>query len=163
MQQDPEFGVRQLMDIAVKALSPSINDPTTAVTCLDYLGLLFLEIADQEDPPTCRADDGGSLRLVGRGASFESLLAHGFDQIRQHLQAEVGVTIRFLSVLARIGARVHVAERRTMLWTQAHEAVRRADCTIDAERDRHSVNEALCKLAAALHTDPAPLLLAIPR
>lgn len=159
MLQDPEFGVRQLMDIAVKALSPSINDPTTAITCLDYLGTLMLEVAGEEDPAPCRADEQGALRLVSRGATFESLLAHGFDQIRQHTREDVAVSIRFLTVLARIGMHVQSDERRAMIWTQARELARAASEAIPGERDRLAVNEALREVAQAVRADAAPVLL----
>jgi uncharacterized membrane protein len=161
MQQDPEFGVRQLMDIAVKALSPSINDTTTAISCLDYLGSLMLEVADEEDPETCRADASGRLRLVGRGATFASLLGHGFDQIRQNMTESVAVTIRFIEVLARIGERVRAPERRAILWTQAREALRVVERAEPGERDRAAINDAVESLAASIHYDPTPLLLAI--
>ncbi|HUF28656.1 MAG TPA: DUF2254 domain-containing protein [Gemmatimonadaceae bacterium] len=159
MLQDPEFGVRQLMDIAVKALSPSINDPTTAITCLDYLGTLLLEVAREPDPSPCRGDETGALRLVGRGATFETLLAHGFDQIRQHTTSNVAVTVRFVSVLDRIGTVVIDDDRRAMLWTQARELALAADTEIRPERDREAIDRVLRELATTLNRDPASILL----
>ena len=64
LYQDPCYGVRQLVDIAIRALSPAINDPTTAVQALDRLHGVLRAIADRPGPSGCYVDPSGSVRLI---------------------------------------------------------------------------------------------------
>lgn len=56
--QDPAFGIREIIDVALKALSPGINDTTTAIVCIDYLGSILAYFVEQTDPGCCHAKDG---------------------------------------------------------------------------------------------------------
>lgn len=77
IEQDAEFGIRQIVDIALKALSPGINDTTTAVTCVDYLGTILAAAARQ------RIDGlGASQGSPVHGASWADLLAHDGTGVR---------------------------------------------------------------------------------
>lgn len=84
LQQDIGFGVRQLADIALKALSPSLNDPTTAVTCVHHLTALLLEAGRMQEPRTRHADDHGHVRLITPFPDFGELVALAFDQLRHY-------------------------------------------------------------------------------
>jgi len=85
VQQDASFGIRQIVDIALKALSPGVNDTTTAVMCVDYLGAILDRLAVRGIASPHRLDQG-ELRVIARGSSFESLLAEAFDQIRKNAE-----------------------------------------------------------------------------
>ena len=159
IQQDAEFGIRQIMDIAVKALSPGINDPTTAVTCVDQLATLLGLAAMRPDPSPWRADEDGRLRLVLRGQTFRSFVSHGLDQIRQHAEGDVAVTLRLLRLIEQVGRVTEGEERRELLWAQARTIAVAAERTIRARLDRERMNEALRAAGATLDRDPAPLLL----
>ena len=159
MQQDPEFGLRQLMDIAVKALSPSVNDPTTAITCVDRLSALLRLAARRDDPSQLRADERGTLRLIARGPTFETLIGHAFDQIRQHGADNVAVTLRLLRALASIGQVVTTDARREILWRQGRMIAHAAGPRIIEEKDREAFDNALRELAGVLHRDPNAILL----
>jgi uncharacterized membrane protein len=80
VEQDAAFGIRQIVDVALKALSPGINDTTTAVTCVDYLTAILARLASRPIPSSRRYEEG-ELRVIAKGPSFESLLADSFDQI----------------------------------------------------------------------------------
>jgi uncharacterized membrane protein len=117
---DAAFGIRQIVDIAMKALSPGINDTTTAVMCIDYLAAILVRLATRRFAPS-HCLDQGKLRIITRGPSFESLLADAFDQIRQNGAGNVAIMMRLLGALHTIagqtadpGRRRAVGER--MLW-----------------------------------------------
>lgn len=82
MFQDTAFGFRQLVDIAEKALSPAINDPTTAVQCIDRLHDLLRRLAVVPMPTGRHGDADGQLRLVVRLPSWDDLVHLAFDEIR---------------------------------------------------------------------------------
>ncbi|HSL57174.1 MAG TPA: DUF2254 domain-containing protein [Acidimicrobiales bacterium] len=96
MVDDPVFGFRQLVDIAVRALSPGVNDPTTAVQVLDELHDRLRQLATVEIPSACRTDDG-VLRLVLPRPEWDDYLALAVDEIRHHAE-------RASHVLHRLGA-----------------------------------------------------------
>ena len=81
LQQDPAFGIRQIVDMALRALSPSMNDTTTAVMCVDYLTAILARLASRNIPSSHRYEDG-ELRIIAIGPNFASLAAESFDQIR---------------------------------------------------------------------------------
>lgn len=82
-QQDVEFSIGVVADIAVKALSPGINDPTTALLAIDRLTEMLAALAGTEEAAV-RADATGAVRLVARRPTFERLAGVAFDQIRLH-------------------------------------------------------------------------------
>ncbi len=84
MQQDVAFGFRQLVDIAEKALSPGINDPTTAVQALDELHDLLRRLAVRTLPDGGHRDEAGRLRLLLPAESLEDYLALALDEIGQY-------------------------------------------------------------------------------
>ena len=104
MQQDPEYGVVQLSDIGVKALSPGINDPTTAMTCLDFLGALLLQLGQRHIPSRFRKDEEGDLRVIARGTDFARMADLAFCQIRHYGEGDAEVTLHLVRTLTRLGA-----------------------------------------------------------
>jgi hypothetical protein len=104
VETDAAFGIRQIVDIAMKALSPGINDTTTAVMCIDYLVAILVRLAPRKFAPTHCLDEG-KLRLITREPSFEGLLAQAFDQIRQNGAGNVAIMHRMLDALHTIAGR----------------------------------------------------------
>lgn len=99
IDEDPGFGIRQLVDMALKALSPGINDTTTAVTCIEHLGMI-LERCAAHDLDARHHYDGDILRLIGSGPGFRSLAHLTFAQI---IESAAGNTEVLLLLLATIG------------------------------------------------------------
>lgn len=95
VDQDPAFGLQQLVDVAVKALSPGINDPTTACMCVDQLGALLARLASRRMPPPYRMKDG-RLRVVAPAPDFASLLSLGLGTIVHHSRGDLQVLDRIL-------------------------------------------------------------------
>ena len=143
VDQDPEFGVRQLVDIALKALSPGINDTTTAVTCVDYLGAILARAAGRAGP-SARAERGPPGVIV-RGPTFEGLLRTAVDEVRQNAAANVSVLARLFESLAFVARSTRAPARRALLREQVELVWEVAGRTVDAPHDRAR----LAALAAA--------------
>ncbi|NHA68041.1 DUF2254 domain-containing protein [Phycicoccus flavus] len=99
LQQDPEFGFRQLVDIAERALSPGINDPTTAVQVLDELHRLLRVAATRPDRSSYLVDGDGSVRLVDRPTTFARMLDLAIDEIAHYGQDTLQVPRRIEALL----------------------------------------------------------------
>ena len=112
--EDPRFGVRQLVDVAVKALSPGINDPTTAVTCIDRLGVILVEAMPLQGGELVFPPDG-EPRVVVHRVGFTELLDESFDQLPVYAQGQHGVLLRVLSTLGRLADSACEQAHRTAL------------------------------------------------
>ena len=84
LQQDVEFGVLQIVDIALKAISPAVNDPTTAISCVDQLSRILIRFASREPPEDLLYDPPGIVRASIEWIHFDRLLDSAFEQIRMY-------------------------------------------------------------------------------
>ncbi|OBI72503.1 hypothetical protein A5663_00855 [Mycobacterium sp. E740] len=109
MQQDVDFGIRQLVDIALRALSPAINDPTTATDVVLRLGSLMRELLTADMPPQSVRGAGGRILLRPWDLSHEEYIAHAFDQIRQTSGSQPHVVTAQLRVLRMLIEHVRTA------------------------------------------------------
>jgi uncharacterized membrane protein len=100
--QDPEFAVHQLVEIALRALSPGINDPYSAIACIDKLTAAICELTQKNFPEGMTYDENGIERITYKTTSFENLANIAFDQIRQYSQSCLAVRLRQLEGLIRI-------------------------------------------------------------
>lgn len=135
VHQDAGYGIRQIVDVALKALSPGINDTTTAINCIDYLGSILARLAARRIESRNRVDKG-RLRVITRGPTFQSLLGDAFDQIRQNAEGNVAVLARLLQVLATLAGRTSDEQRRRALRQQADLVVETAERSVPSEHDR---------------------------
>ena len=109
--QTVEFALDQLVEVAVRSLSPSTNDPFTATGCIDWLGVALSRLAETDLPSPYRYDDEGNLRVVASAAlTYPELLDAALDQIRQYAGGSVAVYTRLLEVIATIMP--HTGNRR---------------------------------------------------
>lgn len=99
MHQDPGFGFRQIVDIAERALSPGVNDPTTAVQAVDELHDLLRRLADRRFPSQARVDDDGALRVVAPRYDWDDYVGLAFDEIRQYGRGSIQVARRLRGAL----------------------------------------------------------------
>lgn len=103
MQQDAEFGVRQIVDMALKAISPAVNDPSTAATCIDHLGAILCRLARRRCPdPEVRDAATGDLLLVRRAISFQRIIDLAFNQLRQYGRGDMAVALRVARALGEV-------------------------------------------------------------
>lgn len=99
MQQDPAFGFRQLVDIAERALSPGVNDPTTAVQVIDQLHDLLRDLLHREFPTGIHDDEEGTVRLVVPTWSWEDFLKLAVEEIRHYGANSLQVSRRLRAML----------------------------------------------------------------
>jgi uncharacterized membrane protein len=149
MEQDPIFSFRILADIALKALSPGINDQSTAILCIDRLSEVLARAAARRVESPYRRDEGG-LRVIAIGPSFDDLVGLAFADLLEAGGGKPVVMERLLRSLERIGAATRDARRRKML---ASEAARIAECagrTIAAPHRRAEVLDRAASVQKAL-------------
>ena len=154
--QDIEFSIHQLVEIAVRALSPGINDPFTAITCVDRLGSALHRLVQRDLPPPYRYDDDGVLRLVAPAVTFPDIANAAFNQIRQHARSSAAVTIRLLETIAVIAAAARRAEDQAALRLHAQMIVRGAREALPEETDLQEVEERYLSVGRSLRVPPAP-------
>ena len=116
MQQDVEFGVVQIVDIALRAISPAVNDPTTAISSVDQLSAILIRWAGRSPPQTYRYDPPHVLRVIVPWADFEGVLDLAFEQVRHYAVADAAVSLRLMRALGDISsASPNPAARRQLL------------------------------------------------
>jgi uncharacterized membrane protein len=153
VHQDCNFGIRQLVDMALRALSPGINDTTTAVMCVDYLTAILARLAAREIPSSRRYEDG-ELRVISIGPTFAGLVAESFDQIRVSAEGNVAIMLRMLGALQTIASLTGSPSRRQALREQVEGIAEVAARTIKAPHDRTRFENRLAQVRKALETAP---------
>jgi uncharacterized membrane protein len=150
MQQDAAFGIRQLVDIALKAISPAVNDPSTAATCIDRLGSLLAEVARRGAGPRV-IREGGVPLVVAPQPSFVDLVDLAFNQLRQYGRGDLAVSIRMVHAIGRALRPCRDDDGRRRLYHHA-ELVRAglSEQFLPADRRRFDEN------FAAVLPEPAP-------
>lgn len=145
VEGDVAFGLRQIVDIALKALSPAVNDTTTAVICIDYLSAILSCLAKR---PSCPSYiySGGKLRLMIEQQRFEDFFDLAFNQIRQNAGGNVAVILRQLNsinILSKINVHLNCEderrERHDLMQTQARLLYELARRSIAADVDLQAV------------------------
>jgi uncharacterized membrane protein len=139
-----------LSDIAIKALSPGINDPTTAEICIDRLGELFVRLANRAKPDEVRSGEDGSVRVVLQGPPFARIVDQALAPIRHYGAGDPNVVAHLLFVLGRVAALVP-AEHCTAITMQASRIQADAMARLTMPEDRERVAS-----AAAWYTDICP-------
>jgi len=102
MEQDPEFAFRIIVDIAAKALSPAINDPTTAVLALDQIHRLLRAVAGRQLDTGRVCDDAGKLRLIYRTPDWENFVSLAVTEIRQFGRDSIQIARRMRAMLENL-------------------------------------------------------------
>lgn len=140
-EQDIEFSVLQLVEVAVRALSPGINDPFTCVQCIDHLSAILCQLCQRKIPSPFRYDREGDLRVIAPPVTFEGVLSAAFNQIRQHGKGNVAVIICLLEGLGRIGETVERNEDRKAIHRHVEMLQRASRESIHERRDSEAVED----------------------
>jgi len=119
LQQDVLFGFRQIVDIALKAISPAINDPSTAATCIDHLGALLAELLRQPPLPAAIAGPQGRGRVTLHPPCFDEALTLVTKQLRQYGRGDMSVAVRLLGALEQAALAAREAAQRRAISEQA--------------------------------------------
>lgn len=140
MQQDIDFGLRQLNDVALRSLSPAVNDPTTAVECVLRLGSVMRPLLVAPATPQCVRDPGGRILLTPAELDQAELVRHAFHQLRHYATGHEAVLTAMDRVL-------------TMLRTACTDA----DALAELDRLLASIEPELTELRAATGLPPLVL------
>jgi uncharacterized membrane protein len=149
LDQDAGFGLRQLVDIALKALSPGINDTSTAVMAIDRLGSLLALLAGRDLGSPVRAEDG-QVRVIARRPDFASYLATAFDQVRTNALADEAIYIRLLVALHTVAQRTRRPDYHRVIGQQADLALAAAEENITASYELEQIRQRYKELQAEL-------------
>ena len=141
LPQDVSFGLDQLVEIALRALSPAVNDTFTGMTCVDWIADCLIRIAPLWHPQRIRRDADGNIRVIAFQPDFDRLIERSFDTIRQASIGMPALMIRQLDAIAKVIEQVPDRKRRTALIRQA-EAIQRCNlATVTDPADRDDVTQ----------------------
>jgi uncharacterized membrane protein len=141
LPQDVSFGFDQLVEIALRALSPAVNDTFTGMTCVDWIADCLCRIAPLWHPQRIRRDADGNIRVIAFQPDFDRLVERTFDTIRQAAVGMPAIMIRQLDAIAKVIEQVSDRKRRTALIRQA-EAIQRSNlATVTDPADRDDVTQ----------------------
>lgn len=149
VDQDAAYGIRQLVDIALKGLSPGINDTTTAIMCVDYLTAILARLAHRQLETPGRGE-AGELQVIVRRPTYADFVADAFDEIRQNAEGNVAVMRRLVHSLETLSRITPGAARRRVLFMQV-EAVREAiQRSVQSPRERGALESHATHVSEAL-------------
>lgn len=152
VEHDSAFGIRQIVDMALKALSPGINDTTTAVMCVDYLTAILARLVPRQIPSSHQYEEG-ELRVITMGPTFEGLLAESFDQIRGSAKGNIAIMLRILGAIKTIAGLTVSPGRRWALRDQVLWITELAEYTLDSAYDRARIDARLVLVYKSLEAE----------
>jgi uncharacterized membrane protein len=138
LMQDPVFAIDQLVEIAIRALSPAVNDTFTALTCIDWLSAGLIQVSGRTLSEGVYRDRDGRVRLIETDPSYARMVNRGFDKIRQSSRGMPAVIIRLLDALASIATEVDSPEQLEVLMRQGRMVFQGA---MDSVREANDVED----------------------
>ncbi len=148
IDQDAAFGIRQIVDVALKALSPGINDSTTAIMCIDRLTAILLSLSARNVESPYRYADG-ELRVIARGPTFAGMVAESFDEIRRSAAGNVTVLAALANALETMAGMVENPARQMVILEQVEALSEIVQRTVEAPQERAFLLK-LCVEASAV-------------
>lgn len=140
LAQDPAFAIDQLVEIAIRALSPAVNDTYTAMTCVDWLGNAMCKLARVWDPELAYRDGDGRVRVICEQIAYDNLLRRSFDKIRQASSGMPALYMRQLEAIKAIMDQTTDERHAGILMEQADLIERASAATVPEEHDRCAVH-----------------------
>lgn len=138
--QDLRLLINELVEIAARALSSGINDPFTAMSCIDHLTLTLCDLAQRAFPSPGRLDQDNKLRIINTPATFRSIVDLAFDPIRQYGRSHTAVTLHLLEGIVRILPFTRNTEQRDALLRQAAIIEHSSQTGLPVKEDREKVH-----------------------
>jgi uncharacterized membrane protein len=151
--QDVTFFFDQLVELAVRALSPAINDPGTARLCIDRIEQALCHLAGRQVPPAEQHDSDGHARVLGRSWTFPDIVEIAFNEIAPYARSSTSVTCRLLEALRNVGSCVTREVDRAALLREATAIRSNVAKSALSDSDRELVAQCHRATIAALH-DP---------
>ena len=138
--QDVTFGINELVEVALRALSPAINDPFTAMTCLDWIGAALVQVCSRPFPQPMLFDDFGELRIIRNPFTFTQLTDAAFNQIREYSRTSQAVTLRLMSTIKVVATAAQTTEQRNALIHHASLTESSSQIGLPQAPDRQPIN-----------------------
>ena len=149
LAQDPAFGIDQLVEIAIRALSPAVNDTFTALTCVDWLGNTLCRLTKVWRPAQVYRDRSGAIRVICEPVSYQNLVRRSFDKVRQASRGMPALLMRQLEALAAIMEQTTDLDQARALMDEA-TMIQRANLeSVPEESDRVAVEARFNAVASA--------------
>lgn len=142
LTQDLTFAIDQLAEVAIRALSPAVNDTFTALNCIDWLGDCLRHAAAQPLPDGIHRDRAGNIRIIEPVVTMERLVKGATDKIRQAGAGLPAVLIRQLENLGKLMRASHIPQHRHIFEHHARLILRTGDETVREESDRADIHAA---------------------
>ena len=156
LTQDLGFAVDQLVEVAIRAISPAVNDPFTALNCIDWLGDCLCRAGRGPLPSGLYRDPEGVVRLVDRTITFDGLVRKASDKIRQSARGMPAVLIRQLENLAKVAVALGDGPDRGILGHEAEMILRASEESVPEPADRSDVLAAYEALVILLDVQDSP-------
>jgi uncharacterized membrane protein len=148
LTQDPGFAIDQLVEVALRALSPAVNDTFTALNCIDWLGDCLCHAYGQRLPSGIYCDTTGSVRVIEPVITYERLLKGATDKIRQAGRGMPAIFIRQLENMQKVMTLVTTPGQREAVLHHARIVLRASEESVSEESDRRDVQAAYDLLLA---------------
>jgi uncharacterized membrane protein len=145
IDEELAFGIRQLVDIALKALAPAADDTTTAVLALDYLSAILVDVAQRQLQPELV-----TLSFIPKHPTFANLVNGALDQIRDRAAGNTVVLTRLLFLLQTVARPTTHSSRRSVLISHARLIAEQADATLHSDYQRSLVRQQLVETLLTL-------------
>jgi len=139
LMQDPVFAIDQLVEIAIRALSPAVNDTFTALTCIDWLAAGLSRVSGRVLEEAVYRDRFGRVRLIESDPSYARMVNRAFDKVRQAARGMPAVIIRMLDALFNIMEQTTSADQRRILARQADMIFEGAQESVPEANDREDI------------------------
>jgi uncharacterized membrane protein len=139
LMQDPVFAIDQLVEIAIRALSPAVNDTFTALTCIDWLSAGLSRISGRTLEEGVYRDRFGRVRLIESDPSYSRMVNRAFDKVRQSARGMPAVLIRLMDSLNSVMQEATSAEQRRVLARQAEMILLIAEESVPDPNDREDI------------------------
>ena len=152
-ESDIMFLVSELVEIAARALSPGVNDPMTAITCLDWLGAGATEFARRKLPDSVRVDESGKARVLALPSDFATFLDSGFGALRHYAASDMIAGLHFLRVIGEVATACRRNQQLQLLKLQVLRFKHLAEEKLSGA-DRQSVQDRAAELLALLENEP---------
>ena len=146
--QDAEFSIHQMVEVASRALSPGVNDPYTAIVCIDNLTSVMCYLARADFPSPYRYDKEGKLRLIANNHTFTGMLNASFNAIRQYGEASQAVMIRLLESLHTILTFTTNEGYRNEVIRHASMVIKAAERTFNEKSDLDDIRKRFNQFSA---------------
>jgi len=154
-EQDFEYGIRQLVEICLRALSPGVNDPFTAIDCIDYIGAALESLFARPLPGSVLRDADDNIRVVKSVTEYEGLVCAAVDQVRQASRTDCAVSCHLLDMLQNIAKTANLQEQQEVVLNQANLINHDTVPAMYNDHDREAITSRYLEVVKACHLCPS--------